>query len=86
MTGRAFGAVCIAKTHVLNILGNIGEAISNGVRARDLAKANPRFRPEPSMFANYFLAQAYEFHGDYGAAVELLNGGSGRSAPAASAH
>ncbi|MDB5583222.1 MAG: hypothetical protein JWR80_8398 [Bradyrhizobium sp.] len=68
--GLRLGAVCIAKTHVLNILGNIGEAISNGVRARDLAKANRA--PGQAIMANYFLAQAHEFHGDYAAAVELL--------------
>ena len=33
------GAVCIAKVHVLSMLGNIDLAITNGIRARELAQA-----------------------------------------------
>jgi tetratricopeptide (TPR) repeat protein len=66
------GAVCIAKIHVLNMLGDIDEAIFNGVRACDLARDN--HDPAQSLMANYFLAQAHEFKGDYGAAIELLSG------------
>jgi class 3 adenylate cyclase/tetratricopeptide (TPR) repeat protein len=70
--GPRLGAISTAKTHVLNMLGDIGEAISNGLRARDLAGANRD--SDLALMANYFLAQAHEFHGDYGAAVELLTG------------
>lgn len=68
--GWRLGAICTAKTHVLNMLGDIGEAISNGRRARDLAGTNRE--SDRALMANYFLAQAYEFHGDYGTVVELL--------------
>jgi tetratricopeptide (TPR) repeat protein len=63
-------AVCIAKVHVLNMLGNIEEAITNGVRACELAATN--HDPAQGLMANYFLAQAHEFRGDYGAAIERL--------------
>ena len=70
--GPRLGAVCTAKVHVLNMLGDIEEAILNGLRARDLAGTNQD--SSQAFMANYFLAQAHEFHGDYGAAVELLTG------------
>jgi class 3 adenylate cyclase/tetratricopeptide (TPR) repeat protein len=63
-------AICTAKTHVLNMLGDIGEAILNGKRARALAGSNQE--SDQAIMAKYFLAQAYEFNGDYSAAVELL--------------
>lgn len=69
------GAVCTAKIHVLNMLGDIEEAILNGLRARDLAGTNQD--SNQAFMANYFLAQAHEFHGDYGAAVQLLTGDLG---------
>lgn len=68
--GRRLGAVCTAKIHVLNMLGNIEEAVLNGLRARDLAGTNRD--SNQAFMANYFLAQAHEFHGDYAAAVKLL--------------
>lgn len=64
------GAVCIAKVHVLNMLGNIEEALANGVRACDLATSN--HDPAQGLMANYFLAQAHEFSGDYRAAISVL--------------
>jgi len=63
-------AVCIAKVHVLNMLGNIEEAITNGLRACELAISN--HDPAQALMANYFLAQAHEFRGDYGAAIAIL--------------
>jgi class 3 adenylate cyclase/tetratricopeptide (TPR) repeat protein len=63
-------AVCIAKVHVLNMVGNIEEAITNGLRACELAAGNRD--PAQSLMANYFLAQAHEFRGDYGAVIALL--------------
>ncbi len=66
------GAVCIAKVHVLNMLGNIEEAVANGLRACDLATSN--HDPAQGLMANYFLAQAHEFSGDYRAAISLLTG------------
>lgn len=68
--GPRLGAVCTAKIHVLNMLGNIEEAVLNGLRARDLAGTNRD--SNQAFMANYFLAQAHEFHGDYAAAVKLL--------------
>jgi class 3 adenylate cyclase/tetratricopeptide (TPR) repeat protein len=65
-------AVYTAKTHVLNVLGDIAEAISSGVRARDLAAAERE--SGQAVAANYFLAQAHEFHGDYPAAIAILTG------------
>jgi tetratricopeptide (TPR) repeat protein len=64
------GAVCTAKTHVLNVLGDIGQAISTGRRACALArKADDAGQ---SIASNYFLAQAHEFHGDYADAIAIL--------------
>ena len=67
---QRLGAICIARTHVHNMLGDVEEAISNGLRACDLARTNDD--AVQSLTANYFLAQAHEFHGDYGAAVQML--------------
>jgi predicted ATPase/class 3 adenylate cyclase len=64
------GAVCIAKVHVLNMIGNIEEAVANGLRACDLAASN--HDPAQGLMANYFLAQAHEFSGDYQAAISIL--------------
>ena len=69
---QRLGAICIARTHVHNMLGDVEEAISNGLRACDLARTNDD--AVQSLTANYFLAQAHEFHGDYGAAVRMLSG------------
>jgi class 3 adenylate cyclase/tetratricopeptide (TPR) repeat protein len=69
---QRLGAICIARTHVHNMLGDVEEAISNGLRACDLAKTNRD--SAQSLTANYFLAQAHEFHGDYGVAIEVLTG------------
>jgi tetratricopeptide (TPR) repeat protein len=69
---RRLCAVYTAKTHVLNVLGDIAEAISNGARARDLATTGGE--SGQAVAANYFLAQAYEFHGDYPVVIAILTG------------
>lgn len=63
-------AINVSRTHVLNVLGNANDAAHTGRRAAAIAM---KTGDGPLLVsANYFLAQAYEFLGDYRSAIPVL--------------
>ncbi len=63
-------AISISKTHVLNVVGDVTEAIEVGSRARRIAAETKD--PDQLVAASYFLSQAHEFHGEYRQATKIL--------------
>ena len=63
-------AISISKTHVLNVVGDVAEAIEVGSRARRIAAETQD--PDQLVAASYFLSQAHEFHGEYRQAAKIL--------------
>jgi len=72
---RRRAAISVSRTHVLNVVGNAKDAVQAGLKAAAITR--PIKDQELIVTANYFLAQAYEFHGDYRRALSVLRSSLG---------
>jgi len=63
-------AINVSRTHVLNVVGNANDAAHVGRKAATIAVSTKDSALIVS--ANYFLAQAYEFLGDYRRSIPVL--------------
>ncbi len=67
---RRLGQIKLSQTFALNYLGRLNEAIAAGTEGLELARSYQEH--VLSLGGAYYLAQAYQWSGQYGRVVELL--------------